>query len=115
MLDSAPERSLSIGVLGRDTVDLLPLSVRDGGLSYRDISGFAGDCGCGRMVGIDLLSFNSCALVVVGSLRSPVTDDFEPSSLRRGVKGGNECVEPGVVGVGILVIDDCDECPPSLD
>lgn len=64
---------------------------------------------------MDRLSFSSCALVVVGSLRRPVVDVFDPSSLRRGVEGGNECVEPGVVGVGMLVIDDCDECPPSLD
>ena len=116
VVDSAPVRSLSIGVLGRDAdVGLLPVSVLDGGLSYRDISGFAGDCGWDRMVGIDRLSFNSCALVVVGSLRRPVTDVFDPSSLRRGVDGGTEWVEMGVVGVGILVIDDCDECPPSLD
>jgi hypothetical protein len=67
------------------------------------------------MMGIDLLSFNSCALVVVGSLRRAVIDDFEPSSRRRGVDGGNECTEDGVLGVGILVIDDCDEWPPSRD
>lgn len=115
MLDSAPDRSLSIGVLGRDTeVGLLP-SVRDGGLSYREVIGFVGDCGGGRMAGIERLIFNSCALVVVGSSRSPVTEVFDPSSLLRGVEGGNEYVEPGVAGIGILMIDDCDECPPSLD
>ena len=44
ILDSAPERSLSTGVLGRDIAVLL-LSVRDGGLSYRDITGLAGESG----------------------------------------------------------------------
>jgi hypothetical protein len=116
MLDSAPERSLSIGVLGRDTeAGLLLLSARDGGLSYRDVIGFAGDCGYDRIVGIDRLSFNSCALVVVGSLRRPVMEVFDASSRRRGVDGGTECTEEGVVGVGILEIEDCDECPPRRD
>ena len=75
--------------MGLDTVARLPVSVRDGGLSYLDIIGFAGDCACGRMVGIDRFSFRSCALVVVGSLRRPVTEDFDPSSLLRGVDGGS--------------------------
>lgn len=91
------------------------MSVREGGLSYRVITGLAGDCGFGFMVGMDRLSFNNCALVVVGSLRRVLADDFDPSSLRRGVDGSSEWVELGVVGVAILVIDDCDECLPSLD
>lgn len=58
------------------------------------------------MVGIDRFSFNSCALVVVGSLRRAVMDGFDPRSRLRGVEGGNECTDEGVVGVAILVIDD---------
>jgi hypothetical protein len=67
------------------------------------------------MVGIDLFSFNSCALVVVGSLRRPGLEILDPRSLLRGVEGGSECVEPGVVGVGILVIEEVAEWPPSRD
>jgi hypothetical protein len=67
------------------------------------------------MIGIDLFSFRSWALVVVGSLRRAVMEGLCDSSfLRRGVDGGKECVEDGVVGVGMLVIDDCAEWP-SLD
>lgn len=108
MLDSAPERSRSTGVLGRDT---LP-SLREGGLSYRDAIGFAGDWGYDRIVGIDRLSFNSWALVVVGSLRRAVMEGLDARSRRRGVEGGSECIEDGVVGVGMpgmLLIEDCEE------
>ena len=87
MLDSAPERSRSTGVLGRDIEFGLPLSVRDGGLSYRDIIGFAGDWRYARIVGIDRFSFKSWALVVVGSFRRPPRDDFDASSRLRGVEG----------------------------
>jgi hypothetical protein len=59
MLLLAPERSLSTGVLGRDIASGLLLSVREGGLSYRDPAGFAGDCVEVRIIGIDLFSFNS--------------------------------------------------------
>jgi hypothetical protein len=115
MLDSAPERSRSTGVLGRDIDVGLLLSVLDGGLSYRDAIGFAGDAVWLRMIGIDRFSFSSCALVVVGSLRKAFTDDFCANSRLRGVEGGIDCVEHGVVGVGILVMDECDEWPPILD
>jgi hypothetical protein len=91
------------------------VSARDGGLSYRETIDFAGDCGYDRMIGIDLFSFSNCALVVVGSLRSAVIDGFDATSRRRGVDGGNECTEEGVVGVGMLVIEDCEECPPRRD
>lgn len=92
------------------------LSVREGGLSYLDAIGFAGDWVCDRKIGIDLLSLRSCALVVVGSLRRAVMEGFCANSFRRrGVDGGNECAEDGVVGVGRLVMDDCEEWPPSLD
>ena len=67
------------------------------------------------MVGIDRLSFSSCALVVVGSLRRPVIDVLEDTSRLRGVEGGKEVVDDGVVGVPILVMDECEEWPPSLD
>ena len=76
MLLSAPERSLSTGVLGRDIASGLLPSVRDGGLSYRDPTGFAGDCVEVFIMGIDLLSLSSCAFVVVGSLRRPTAEVF---------------------------------------
>lgn len=41
-LDSAPERSRSTGVFGREVAPDLP-SVRDEGLSYRNPIGLAGD------------------------------------------------------------------------
>ena len=42
-------------------------------------------------------------------------DGLDARSRRRGVEGGSECADVGVAGVGILVIDDCAEWPPSLD
>ena len=62
------------------------------------------------MIGIDRLSFNSWALVVVGSLRRAVMEGLDARSRRRGVDGGNECIEDGVVGVGgMLLMEDCEE------
>lgn len=94
---------------------LLLRSVREGGLSYLDTTGLAGDCVYGRMIGIDLFSFNNCALVVVGSLRSPVMEAFPPRSLRRGVDGCSGLPEDGVVGVATLLTEDEEEWPPSRD
>ena len=58
------------------------------------------------MVGMDLFSFNSCALVVVGSLRRALSDGLLGISRRRGVDGGSEYTEEGVVGVWTLPTDD---------
>ena len=60
-------------------------------------------------MGIDRFSFSSWALVVVGSLRRAVMDGLPPRSRRRGVEGGSEWTEDGVVGVATLVIEECDE------
>jgi hypothetical protein len=44
-----------------------------------------------------------------------VNDVFEAKSRLLGVDGGKECTDDGVVGVAMLVTDECAECPPSLD
>jgi hypothetical protein len=60
-------------------------------------------------MGIDLLTLRSCALVVVGSLRRAEEDAFEASPRRLGVDGGAEFTDEGVVGVGILLTEECEE------
>src|SRR3569833_90488 len=91
------------------------VSVRDGGRSYpREVRGRAGDWG-GRITGRERFSRSSWAHVVVGSLRRDRADVFWPTSYRRGVDGGRQCAEDGVVGVGMLDTDDWAEWPPRRD
>ena len=88
-----------------------PVSVLGGGASYpRVVRGLAVESK-GRMAGRERLRRRSCALVVVGSLRRDAWDDFWPVSLRRGVDGGNDWTDDGVVGVGTLDTDDWAEWP----
>lgn len=109
-------RMRSTGVFGRITDGGRP-SVREGGRSYRPtaVVGFAGDWGA-LIAGSDRFSLSNCALVVVGSFRSETVDVFVTTSLavRRGVEGGSDWAEEGVVGVGRLEMEDCAEWP-SLD
>lgn len=101
----------STGVLGRNVGGgRVDCSVRDGGRSYRaGAGGRAGDC-VPRMTGSDRFRRRSCALVVVGSVRSDTCDALWPSSILRGVEGVTVWVDEGVVGVVTLLRLVTDEC-----
>jgi hypothetical protein len=87
------------------------VSVLEGGRSKpRVATGLEGDW-VDFMTGNDLLSRNSCALVVVGSLRRETVDVFCPISLLRGVDGSNSCAGEGVMDVERLETEDWAEWP----
>ena len=88
------------------------MSVRDGGLSNRPVVVFAGDWG-GFIAGIERLSLNSCALVVVGSVLRDAAEALVATSRDplRGVAGSMDWEETGVVGPAWLETEDWAECP----
>jgi hypothetical protein len=86
-----------------------PLSVREGGRSWRKLRALVGGLRA-LIAGSDRFCLRSCALVVVGSLRSDGVDVLAVGSLLLpGVEGDHGEEDEGVVGVGILVTEDCAE------